>query len=376
MRRYLPMIIMATLIVLLAGVAPARTLAVPEDYPTIASALNAAQSGDYVLVGCGTYRERNLRIKNGVSLWSATLQPDCTVIDAQGRGRVLVFDQCDSTTAVVGLTLRGGYTANDGGAVLCRNASPRLTRCRLENNHARHGGAVAASGIRGPILEDCVLVDNAATETGGGVGWQASGASRISRCRFQNNLAMHGGAVAMLSDGDLLLEASTLSNNTAGGLGGAIWSARGNLELRDCVLAGNDGGLGGSAMACRGTRPRLVGCTLVSNASDRDGGTVFLQRATLTAERSLLAFNAPASIVGQPSTPPDLSHCNIFGHPDGDWAGPLAPLADRHWNFSLDPQFCDLSRGNYDLRSTSPCLPGGRQGATSVLVGARSEGCP
>ena len=379
MSRYRLIMILIVTVVLLTGLEPpvagARTLAVPEDFPTITAALDAAQAGDFVLVGCGVYRERNLRLKSGVSLWSATLQPDCTVIDAQNRGRVLLFDGCDSSTAVVGLTLRGGLTGNDGGAVLCHDSSPRLTRCRLENSRARHGGALAVTGTGGPVLEDCVITGNTATDQGGGVHWSAQGSGRLSRCEFGENLAVHGGALAMAGPGDLLLEASILEHNLAGGLGGAVWIAGGALELRDCLLARNDGGLSGSALACLGTRPRLIGCTLVDNASDSGGAAVYLDHGSLAAERTLVAFNQPAALDGMAVPAADLSNCDIVGHPDGDWVGPVVDLAGRHWNFSADPLFCDQADGAYDLRSGSPCLPGGRPGAASVQVGARAEGC-
>lgn len=368
---------------LLAGLTPrvsdpaqAATLAVPEDHATIGAALQAASAGDIVLVGCGTYRERNLRIKTGVSLWSATLQPDCVIIDAEGRGRVLMFDACDTTTAVVGLTLRGGLTANDGGAILCRDAAPRIARCRVEASEARRGGGVAALGGRGPIIEDCVIVANTATDAGGGVFWSAGGGSRISRTTIDGNLAPMGGGLALSDPVDLLLEHVDIIENEAGGLGGGLWLAGGGLELRDSVLARNAAGLGGSALASQGARPRLLGCTVADNEADTNGPAVFLGGGSLLAERVLLAYNSPAAFGGDSPGNLDLSHCNIHGHADGDWVGPVASLGSRRWNFSAAPLFCDRADGVYSLRSNSPCLPAGRPGAAGVLVGALGHGCP
>ena len=68
------------------GAADAATIAVPGDAPTIARGLAAARPGDIVLVACGTYREHDLVIPAGVSLWSGSMQPGCVVIDA-GPGR-------------------------------------------------------------------------------------------------------------------------------------------------------------------------------------------------------------------------------------------------------------------------------------------------
>jgi hypothetical protein len=363
-------------LVALAPTASARTIAVPEDHATITAALEAAQSGDFVLVGCGTYRERNLRLKSGVSLWSATLQPDCAVIDAGGRGRVFVFEDCDSTTVVVGFTLRGGFTEYDGGLVVCRDAGPRLSRCRLEGGSALRGGAVASRGARGPILEDCTLSGNVAGTIGGAVFWRSGGGSRLTRCTIESNVAASGGAIALAAEGELLLEDCTILDNDAGTAGGAIWMSAGDLEVRGSVLARNRGGLGGAAIATFGGQTRLVGCTLAENLSDAAGGAVLLDRGDLTGERTLLAFNGPAAIQGSTAGTLDLSHCNIFGHPAGDWSGAAAPLDGRRWNFSADPRFCEPTGRLYAVRAGSPCLPGGRPGASAVLVGARGQGCP
>ncbi|MFH1843380.1 MAG: hypothetical protein ABIF77_09230, partial [bacterium] len=118
------------------GAARGATIAVPDDVATIGAALARARSGDIVLVSCGTYREHDLVVPSGVTMWSGTLRPECVVIDAGGRGRVLVCNDADSTTAVVGFTLTGGIAggtgdAGRGGAVFCRDAAVKLARCVL-----------------------------------------------------------------------------------------------------------------------------------------------------------------------------------------------------------------------------------------------------
>ena len=98
-----------------AGPAAGRTIGVPGDAPSIKGAMIRARAGDIILVSCGTYREHDIIVKPGVSLWSGTLQPDCAVIDAGGRGRCLIFPAgADTTTRVVGFTLRGGTALGEG----------------------------------------------------------------------------------------------------------------------------------------------------------------------------------------------------------------------------------------------------------------------
>ncbi len=365
---------LATLLALATTVS-ARTIAVPDDHGTIGEALLTAEAGDFVLVSCGVYRERNLRVPSGVTLWSATLQPDCVVIDAQGRGRVFIFEDCDSTTAVVGFTLRGGRTEHDGGGVVVRDAAPRLSRCRFEGGEAQRGGALACRGTRSPRLEDCVFTRNLALTLGGAVLWRSTAPDRMIGCRFVGNSSIGGGALAVSAGTDLRLERTRFVNNEAGNAGGAVWIGGGRLELRDCVLARNVGGLGGSAVAVAGGQPRLVGCTIVENQGDTDGAAVTLVRGGLVGERTLFADNTPGALTGTATFAVELTACNIHGHRRGDWTGPAAGFAGRLENFSADPRFCRPVTPGYALRGDSPCLPGGRGGATKVLVGATGRGC-
>ncbi len=196
--------------------AGATTIAVPGDAPTIARGLALARPGDRVLVACGTYREHDLVIPAGVSLWSGTMQPGCVVIDAGGAGRVLICEGVDSTSTIVGFTLTGGRAlgegdAGRGGAVLCRNGSPRLSKCVLRGNSARDGGAVAVVGSGRPVLSDCRLWGNEAQNAGGAVVWRGVLGGRLEGCE--------------------------LRDNTAGSAGGALYAVEAGLELRGCVLA-------------------------------------------------------------------------------------------------------------------------------------------
>lgn len=371
-------VIVVVMFALVAGQGPtaARTLAVPDTYPTIGAALAEAVAGDFVLVSCGVYRERNLRVPPGVSLWSATLQPDCAVIDAEGRGRVLEFVGCDSTTAVVGLTLRGGRADALGGLVLCRDAAPRLNRCRLEGGQAERGGALACTGERGPSLTDCEIVGNTASDRGGGVFWAAQASGSLTRCTLVDNTALNvGGGLAVSAAAELRLQTCRAIGNAAGVTGGGIWLGAGRLDLRDCVLARNAGGLGGGAVASGAARVEMLGCTLAENLTDRGGAALYLHEGALAARRTLVAFNRPAAVAGEPTIPPLVQQSNVYGHAAGDWTGPLAPLAERSDNFSADPLFCERGTGLYDVRAGSPCLPGNRPVGEPVRIGARGQGC-
>lgn len=372
--RFAPVLITLALLTVAVGAAStaARTLAVPESYPTLKAALDAAGRGDIILVGCGTYHEHDLQMKPGVSLWSGTLQPDCVVIDAGGRGRIFLFTDCDSTTSVVGFTLRNGRSDADGGAILCRDSSVRLSRVHIHDSRARRGGGLASLGREGPHLLDCVISGNEADLHGGGLYWDISGSGRIERATIERNRALAGGGLACREAGQLSVMSVTFQGNAAAGSGGAVWLGGGAPRFDQCLIVGNHGGLAGGGLAIHGGRPRLEACTVADNTVETAGGGLLVEAASVQIHRTILAFNDPGALASGPSSGLRLTATNIFGHRDGDWVGPLAEQLGRERNFSLDPDFCSREDGRYDLRVGSPCLPGGSGGG---LVGARSRGC-
>lgn len=369
--------LVAAATVLLASALPvqARIIAVPQEYRTIGAALSAASSGDIVFIDCGTYYERNLQVNQGVSLWSATLQPDCATIDAQGRGRLFVLTDCDTTTQIVGLTLRNGVATNSGGAIVCRNASPVISRCVIQGSTARRGGGIATSGGRGPVIRDCTIVGNQATLHGGGLLIANKGSASVVRCRFEDNLGLSGGGIAVTGSAVVTITDCTLAANKADASGGGLWSGAGTTQVRSCLLARNHGILGGGGMMGRAGTVAVVGSTVVDNRSDAPGGGLLVHDGTIILDRSLLAFNTGTAIKTVGSGHPQLATCNIFGHPEGDWTGSIARLGMMSDNFSDDPLFCQRAAGDYDLKPGSPCLPQRREGFERPRVGARGLGC-
>jgi hypothetical protein len=70
-----------------------------------------------------------------------------------------------------------------------------------------------------------------------------------------------------------------------------------------------------------------------------------------------------------------LSCCDIYGNPGGDWVSCVADQIGENGNICLDPQFCSDSPGgdeNWSIQSDSPCAP---EQSGCGLIGAWDVGC-
>jgi parallel beta-helix repeat protein len=126
------------------------TIIVPDDYPTIQAAVNAASDGDTIFVRNGSYYE-NVVLNKTVTLFGENRET--TVIDANQRGDCL--DVTASGVTVTGFTLQNG-----GSHYSCVDVSSNYNS--IVGNDLTGGwcGVSLAYGSEGEIIEDNVIANN------------------------------------------------------------------------------------------------------------------------------------------------------------------------------------------------------------------------
>jgi nitrous oxidase accessory protein len=99
----------------------ASTIYVPDDYPTIQSAVDAAYPGDTINVGSGTYKENVIMDKKRTLIGDAF-----TTIDAQGKGGAINIsaDHCVVT----------GFRCVNATKSRCAGIKVESNWNRIENN--------------------------------------------------------------------------------------------------------------------------------------------------------------------------------------------------------------------------------------------------
>jgi parallel beta-helix repeat protein len=134
------------LVIALALIIPknieAATITVPDDYPTIQLAVNAAISGDIVYIQAGTYYE-HVTINKSLTLQGE--DRETTLIDGNSTGKVVYVTS--SNVTITGITIKkggnstsnpqdAGITLNSASNVLISNCI--ITDCRLNGIFAQY----------------------------------------------------------------------------------------------------------------------------------------------------------------------------------------------------------------------------------------------
>lgn len=227
-----------------------------------------------VLVAAGRYEEHSLRMREGVDLyggydpasWSRDIWANRTVLDAAGEGRVLI---AADRTRLDGFEVSGGQFRGNGAGVFIDGVSPFLSNNFFTRNKtlgpedwapkylhetANDGGAVYCRNGGSPMIHDNVFFDNR-TENGRGAGIAYDG-----RCdgEITGNVVLgnraglddpmrssDGGGISvfrwsspLIADNVVLSNAAT-SRNDGGGIFVALWSS---AKVRNNIIVDNEAG--------------------------------------------------------------------------------------------------------------------------------------
>lgn len=257
----------AVVTVLLAAAPAARggTIRVPAEQPTIQAGIDAAQTGDTVLVAAGGYlgagnRDIDFRGKR-IIVRSERGPAECVINCAAGAGdphRGFYFHTNESPETILeGFTIKNGYSPTSpvgqrGGAILCIGSSPTIRHCTIRNCAADvGGGGLANMSGSSPAVIGCAFVANdAGRGNGGGIFNRFSSSPTVIGCSFSGNASGHvGGALSSRDDS--------------------------NPVAVNCSFVGNGAQLwGGAVRAGYDSATTLIGCTFSANSAVSAGGAV------------------------------------------------------------------------------------------------------
>jgi hypothetical protein len=313
-----------------------------EPFLRIQDAIDASVDGDVIEIRPGIYTGLgNYDLDpagRGITVRSADPNDpgvvESTIIDSGRAGRGFCFQSGeDSGCALLGLTIRN-CSSGFGGGVLCKDSSPVIGNCIIEDNSAiAYGGGVFFWGSEARFV-GCVVRGNLSDAGGGIECW--SGKPRVVNCLIYGN---------------------TASGSDAGG-GGVDCYDSGNLVLQNCTIAGNaapDGAGGG--LLCIGSDVAVRNCILWANSAGQ--GVQMCLPSWL---------DIPATVA--------VTYCNIQGAQEGIHVGSTSTLDWRGGNLDVDPQFSSFDAGgdestwDFHLQSTWGCWD--RKGRRWITNGSNS----
>jgi CSLREA domain-containing protein len=142
-----------------------------------------------------------------------------------------IFNVQGGSVSISGLTITGGLSQGNGGAIL-NSATLRLGQCSLVGNTASgNGGAIYNTGNL--TLARCTLANNTASNGGG---LYTIGSANVNSSTFGNNTVEQAGG-GFYNDGTASVADSTFARNRAT-TGGGVFNGN-RLTLNNSIVGGN-----------------------------------------------------------------------------------------------------------------------------------------
>jgi len=330
--------------------AQAETRFVPAAYATIQQAIDLSQDGDVVVVHPGTYRE-NINF-SGKNIVVTSIDPNdsetvaSTIIDGQGIGSVVVFENGETSEAVLaGFTITGGNGTKDttmpevnylywGAGICCMNASPTI-KCNVITDNT------GPSDMTGDDSQQWKLC------YGGGIGCIQSNAI-VTRNIIKDNSAYGGGGIMVYLENTKITN-NLIYDNSASAAGGVYMIYAG--QLINNTIVGNDSisSLSGGNV-CAASHIDIGQCQIVNNiiCNAKSGGGIYTENFGEGYGEDYIAFNNVWNNLPGNYYTIDPDTYDIISDDSTDRTG-------LDGNISENPLFSD----NFHIAADSPCHDAG-----------------
>jgi len=272
------LILSALLILFETGSLYPDTIHVPVDQPTIQAGIDAAATGDTVLVTAGTYFE-HIDFMGKAIVLKGEEGAEKTVIDGFQTGRGVTFQSGETLDSVIdGFTITNGFvdTSNGGGIDCTLESNPIIKNCVIAYNKADAlGGGIACRGLSCPLISNCTFIGNISRgyyegSNGGGLCCFILSDATVTDCVFIDNESEYGGAIQCGVSFPSITNCLFIGNVADKG-GGAIDCAASDPLITNCTFVNNDAAFGG-ALSTTGvflpSHPKLTNCILWDNSSN------------------------------------------------------------------------------------------------------------
>ncbi len=407
MKRKTLSVLIFVFVVLTTTCSWATTRGVPIPYPTIQEAIDAAETGDTVLVAPGTYTgpgNKNIEFTLNVITVMSEAGASTTVIDCLNEGRgfrivggsgtgsiidgftitngnegdgggiycyssypiirncildgnntassgggIFCFGTSDTNTVEIDDCIFKNNHSNSGAGIYCTHASPEITNCFIEGNSVNLWGGGIHCHTSSPTITNCEILGNAASERGGGIYCDGNSLPRITDCTISGNSTLDdGGGISCSGNSNPNISSCFIAQNIALDNGGAIWCYNSDPEITNCMIFENTAdNVGGGAFLNSNSDPKITHCTITDNSAGVNGGGICCDYGSSPIIKNCILWNDSPQEFYIISGDPDVTYSDV----QGGWPG--------EGNIDSDPLFVDPGSDDYHLQRGSPCIDAG-----------------
>lgn len=317
-------------------------------FRTIQHGIDYSYHGDTVLIANGEYDESlNIRSKNIVLtshyIYSEdTLDINNTIINAGYRPSAITVEFCDSSSSIIGITIKRGYNSSYGGGICCRGSDINILHNLIIDNLVIFSGGGIDCYRSNPTIEGNIIMDNINSgNQGGGIGMIRSNPIIKRNLILQNAVNSVGGGIYIGSHSVPQISNNIISENVAQTSGGGIYINSPNQEniiISNNIIYHNRGYVSGGGIYFYNSDAIIINNIIWNNISQN--GQIYLYESE-----------------------PTITYSDI----QGGWSG--------IGNIDIYPYFRDPDFSDFHLQSTvcgdpynSPCIDAGDPSIQDIVI--------
>lgn len=243
MKKFSALIILTLVVV---SISHGAVIRVPADYPTIQEALNAAESGDTVLVAPGVYHE-SLQWPTLENLTLEGEDPnDHSVVQPPSGSRCLTYapSVTGSEMSISNFIFRDGFSNTSGGALRVLNSTVRIDNCKILSSYTvGRGGGMFFLTCNVEITDSVISGCHSELE-GGGARFDSCNVSIVNTIVEDNNTGFEDftsdglGLYLMMCTGEI--RNSIIRDHSNYSMNGAGILSTGGVDIIGCLFERNE----------------------------------------------------------------------------------------------------------------------------------------
>jgi CSLREA domain-containing protein len=219
--------------------------------------------------------------------------PTATIIDATGlNDRIFHVDTFASQVWIQHLSMTGGNSPADGGAISNRSPQLVLTNVVVQGNTCMGSGGGVYSGWAGEVTIESgsVIADNSAGQNFYGGGLSVSVLTMTESSVTGNSSGVGGGISTGMDGGTTTISGSTISGNSTSSGGGGIFveNATAQVNIENCTIHNNASGQSGGAIWIGGSATVTLHSTTLTDNSAAAAGSALSNYGQLTLTNTLI----------------------------------------------------------------------------------------
>lgn len=302
------------------------------DFHTIQEAVDAAASGDTVVLQPGRYTGTGNWdiVVEGKTVTVRSIDPNdpvttaATVIDCRGASTVghrafLITENTGVHLTLAGLTMINGATQYHGGAVWSRDATLVVTNCVFSDNQAEWWGGAVHCVNSSATFRGCRFTNGNSLGLTGGAVYCGNTLVNFANCTFESNI---GNAVVVRESRATLTDC--IFQDNVGEDGGALHVYAGldnkdaYVNLTRCVFLSNVSHASGGGFHGFNAQGKIDACTFVANTAAADGGAIYTRHSSPAITNCMFLTNFAAGVGGAVAnsfeSKPQIVNCTFVGN--------------------------------------------------------------